>query len=833
MKVKIWGARGSTPAPLKPEAIREKIISAFLNVANLDEDQREILFSALSPLPALPVNTGVEVGQKIEATHQRRVVEHYLDRLSPLASTTAGGNTPCIQIQSGDDLFIIDAGSGIRDLGLELMNGPCGRGEGVIHLLFSHPHWDHIQGYPFFRPAFIPGNKIFIYGVHDIETALRRQQEAISFPISLDYMQATKTFVQLKPEETLTFGDLRIRNICNHHPGDAYSFRFEKGNKTFVYASDSSYPENVDLRPYLNFFADADLLIFDSQFTQRESDEKEDWGHSSSFMGVEMAQQAKVKNLLLFHYAPTYSDQDLEKILEDTLKFQNNQYPESIPVNVMIAQEGQTFDLTPPQTTQIAQVPGSKAAILTPSGIFDEHVAMDLREQLAAIAKDVWPSQLIIDMTRVEMLQVAGLRALVKLRKEHQSTPMALAGPTINVQQLIELAGYIDFFAIYPSVHVALNALKARETLNLPGQVLNNRYRIEAKIGDGRMGTVFKAVDMRDESPVAIKILSPSFSEGAIEQFLKQARQIINLIHPNIVDVYDCDEDRGISFMVEEYFEGSTLQDLVDQYKGSPLPFDTALSIAQAVTHALEYSHTRGVVHGDLKPENVLLADHTVKISDFGLGRLDGGKALINIDMPVSLASARYLAPEQMLGHPIDARTDLYTLGVILYEIFTGNAIFEDAESEGTDYHRSQSPTPPRQLNSRLSRSLEHLILKLLDKDPTKRYATARQVRNILNSMAFTGSCNAQPHSFTIEHWPPLVGRKNKLEQLTKLWAETKEGRGKLVLINGESGIGKTRLTQELAYTVNEGAILIGDCSKIEGSPPYLPFTNAIKTLKF
>jgi hypothetical protein len=143
------------------------------------------------------------------------------------------------------------------------------------------------------------------------------------------------------------------------------------------------------------------------------------------------------------------------------------------------------------------------------------------------------------------MLQVAGLRGLVKLRKEYQSTPTALAGPSLNVQQLIELAGYLDFFAIYPSVHTALNALKAIETLSLPGQVLKDRYKIEAKIGEGRLGTVFRAIDTLSNDPVAIKILSPSFSEAAIEQFLRQARQIVNLTHPNIVNVYDCDEDRG------------------------------------------------------------------------------------------------------------------------------------------------------------------------------------------------------------------------------------------------------------------------------------------------
>jgi anti-anti-sigma factor len=531
MKIKIWGTRGSVPAPIRPGAIREKVIAALQGLAKLETAAQAELLTALAEL-------GLNHDPDDPRHKQnRQLINRYLDRLSPLAATTAGGNTPCIEIQSGKDIFIIDAGTGIRDLGTELMNGPCGRGEGVLHLFFSHPHWDHIQGFPFFRPAFIPGNKIFMYGVHDMHSALRRQQEFISFPIPLDYMQATKTFIPIKPDEVLEFGDVRIRNMCNQHPGDSYSFRFEKGNKIFVYASDSSYPEGMDLRPYLNFFSEADLLIFDAQFTQRESDEKEDWGHSSSFVGVEMAQQAKVKNLLLYHYDPTYSDQDLEKILDDTLKFQQNQYPTAPPVNVMIAQEEQVFNLTPAQSTQIQQVPGSKASILKPIGIFDEYVAISLREKLNEMAGSNSPSQLIIDMSRVEMLQVAGLRGLVKLRKEHQSIPIALAALTNNARQLIELAGYLDFFAIYPSVHVALNALKARETLNLPGQVLKKRYRIESKIGEGRLGTVFMATDLQQHQPVAIKILSPSFSETAIEQFLQQARQIINLTHPNVVTV--------------------------------------------------------------------------------------------------------------------------------------------------------------------------------------------------------------------------------------------------------------------------------------------------------
>ncbi|RME99420.1 MAG: STAS domain-containing protein, partial [Chloroflexi bacterium] len=777
--------------------------------------QRDELLAALA---GPPVANETEGEDALDA--RRRAIDTYLNRLSPLAVGTAGGNTPCIEIQSGPDLFIIDAGTGIRDLGHHLMNGPCGHGEGVIHLFFSHPHWDHIQGFPFFRPAFIPGNKIYIYSVHDIETALRRQQEFISFPISLDYMQATKIFTRIAPNEVLDFGDLRIRNICNHHPGDAYSFRFEKGNKAFVYASDASYPDGKDMRPALNFFTDADLLIFDAQFTQRESDEKEDWGHSSSFVGMEMAQQAGVKNLVLFHPDPTYTDDDLQKILEDTLKFQQNQYPGAPPVQVMIAQEGQTFDLTPPQTAQVQKVPGSQAAILKPSGIFDEHVATQLREQLAELVKNDATAQVVIDMTEVEMLQVAGLRGLVKLRKEHQSIPMALAGPSINVQQLIELAGYLDFFAIYSSVHAALNALKTRETLHLPGQILKNRYKVEQKIGEGHLGTVFNATDLQQNSPVAIKILSPSFSDTAIEQFLRQARQIVNLHHPNIVDVYDCDADRGISFMAEELVDSQTLREKIDAAHG-PLPFKIAFSVAQSVIRALDYAHSHGVIHGDLKPKNILLAGNQVKISDFGLGWLEGGKALINIDVP--LQSARYLAPEQVQGRPIDTRTDLYIFGAILYEMFTGQSVFN-----GQEPSPGEGLTPPRRVNPNISQPLEHLMLKLLNKDPAQRCGSARQVRQILNSMALAGSRERHNHSFTIHRSPQLEGRQPLLEQIWALWQQARQGQGQVVLLTGHAGAGKTRLLQELVCNLNDAAVLLGAGQTADKYPPYAAFTSAL-----
>lgn len=826
MKVRIWGARGSIPSPLTPQAVREKLVVAMLGMAELDEAaQIELTSAILAQAQFAPIPN--QDWAQLQST-RRQVVENYLNQLSPLAGSTAGGNTPCIEIRSDNQLFIIDAGSGIRPLGLELMQGPWGRGEGTIHLFFSHPHWDHIQGFPFFRPAFVPGNKLFIYSVHDLEMALRRQQELPSFPVSLDYMQAEITFIRLEPGDVREFSDVRVRNIRNHHPGDSYSFRFEKGDKSFVYASDASFPEGTDLRPYLNFFAEADLLAFDSQFTQKESDEKEDWGHSSSFFGVEMAQKAKVKTLLLFHYDPTYTDNDLEKILADTQKFQQNQYPDSPQVKVLIAQEGQVFDLAPTRKTQVEQVPGSQAAILKPTGIFDEHVAAELREQFETVVEQDKPAQIIIDLSGVEMLEVAGLRALVKLRNDQRGIPMVLTGPSPNVQQLIELAGYLDFFAVYPSIHAALSSLQARESFNLPGQVIKNRYKVISKVGEGRLGTVFKAIDLVHNSEIAVKVLSPSFSEGAIERFLRQARQIVDLAHPNITTIYDCDVDRGISFMAQEFIEGQTLRHLLNETPDQPLPLHIALGIADNIARALEYAHPRDVVHGDLKPKNVMLADQ-VRINDFGLGRLESGRSLIDLNVPLVMASAHYLAPEQILGHPLDARTDLYALGVILYEMMTGRPPYQGSDQEILEQHLNKLPTPPREINPAVSQLLEHLILRLLDKDPNKRYATARQVRRILNTMSLINSGEIEKYPYSSESWPSLVGRQAELSLLLEAWERSQQGHGQLVMVTGEGGVGKTRLVEELVSSLEAATVLSGQCPRLPGCPPYTPFISAAR----
>lgn len=800
MKVKIWGARGSVPSPLRPEEVRAKIRHAILNLPDID-------------------------------TSDPTAVDAYLDELSPLEYGTAGGNTTCVEIQAGQETIIIDAGSGLRELGRTLMKGPCGRGEGTLHFLFSHPHWDHIQGFPFFVPALIPGNRIFIYSVHDLKWALEDQQRPLNFPISLSYMRATMEFISIRPQQPFSIGNVEINTIETVHPGKAYAYRLEDEYGTFVFASDAEYKEldEASLRPYLDFFKDADVLIFDAQFTLEEVWQKIDWGHSSALIGADLARMAGVRKLVLFHHDPTYSDAQLLDIRQRTIEYQA-QDSSRPPCEVVIAYEGLTFDLTPPGTVNLYQPSSGERVVLTPGGSFDELGVVGLEQQVAQFEKNGWPPHLIIDLSQTETLTIAGLKALISLRKEHPDTIIVLAGLSSKVQQVIELAGFLDFFAIYPTVEAAQEGLQAIETLNLPGQLIKNRYRIESRLSDSWQGAVFKATDTHQDQLVTVTVLSPSLGERAIDQFIHQARQIINLDHSNIVNVLDCDQDQGLAYIVEEFIVPQTLHDLLANTPGMPLAAEQARDISFSVVNALEYAHSRGVIHYTLSPRNIFLADG-LKLTNFGLGSLSQGRPLL--ERPMVLLETAYLAPEQILGQPPDARTDLYALGAMMYELFTGHPPFTGSDQEIMQAHLSQSPRPPRALNPQISRSLEYLILKLLSKNPDDRYATAHQISQILSSLIVSTDSNAGISAFLRADTKPLFDREDELEQIAALWQQVRQsGMAHLLVIQGETGMGKSKLVAEflLRHVVNQGyTAVMGQCD--EFGTPYTPYAEILATI--
>lgn len=311
MRITFWGVRGSIPSPLTAGEIRKKIFRALKRALEEGLDNSDAL-------------------------------EGFLDRLPHHVGATYGGNTPCVELNAGDELIVFDAGSGLKGLGTRLMEAEFGRGDGTCHLFLSHTHWDHIQGFPFFLPAFVKGNRICIYGADkDIRQRLSVQQDPRFFPVPLDSMAARLDFVSLSEGETVDIGDVSVSGIALNHPGGAFGYRAERGDTAVVYATDTEFMNmsEADLAKYVSFFSKADLLIFDSQYTLVEAFQKEDWGHSSSLKGVELAAAAQVDTLILFHHEPTYDDETLRDILRRTMKYAELQGSDGSPA-VLMAYEG-------------------------------------------------------------------------------------------------------------------------------------------------------------------------------------------------------------------------------------------------------------------------------------------------------------------------------------------------------------------------------------------------------------------------------------------------------------------------------------------------------------
>jgi phosphoribosyl 1,2-cyclic phosphodiesterase len=326
MQVRFWGVRGSLPSPATTGDLEACLLAVL---ARLGEETS-------------PPNLA-----------EPQAVRAWLQTLPAPLHILTGGNTTCVEMRTNaGDLFIIDAGSGIRGLGNQLMAEAFGQGAGHAHIFFSHYHWDHLQGWPFFRPVYKPGNRFDLYARHeDLHGHLRQQQQAPFFPpAAWDDMRADLHFHQLGPEPFhLCEGRVKISSIALDHPSRAYAYRFEADGHAFVFASDGAYHDLDEdaIRPYIEFYRDADLLLFDAQFTLSESYEKRTWGHSSAVIGVELACQAAVKRLALCHHDPNAGEDQLDHMLTVAQQYVTvlPVQPGAEPCQVMLAREGETIQL--------------------------------------------------------------------------------------------------------------------------------------------------------------------------------------------------------------------------------------------------------------------------------------------------------------------------------------------------------------------------------------------------------------------------------------------------------------------------------------------------------
>jgi eukaryotic-like serine/threonine-protein kinase len=264
------------------------------------------------------------------------------------------------------------------------------------------------------------------------------------------------------------------------------------------------------------------------------------------------------------------------------------------------------------------------------------------------------------------------------------------------------------------------------------GKVLANRYRIGERIGGGGMALVYRAEDLQLGRDVAVKVLRGQFGsdEDFIRRFRREAQNAASLSHPNVVQIYDVGQDQDQYYIVMELVEGKTLKALIQEQ--GPLPVTEAARIAMEVLAALSHAHANRIVHRDIKPHNILISkDGRVKVTDFGIARATTTDTVTHTGS--IMGSAHYFSPEQANGQPTGERSDIYSVGIVLYEMVTGVVPFQ-GESPITVAlkHIRDKPLPPSQRNSEVPLELDHIILRALEKEPEKRYPSASGMRNAL-----------------------------------------------------------------------------------------------------
>jgi predicted ATPase/predicted Ser/Thr protein kinase len=377
-----------------------------------------------------------------------------------------------------------------------------------------------------------------------------------------------------------------------------------------------------------------------------------------------------------------------------------------------------------------------------------------------------------------------------------------------EVESLLGYDSAAQSFMESPALEVQAMSIDAE--LPLVGQTLGH-YEVQLLLGVGGMGEVYLARDPRLDRFVALKILPPDllFDPDRLERFTREAKAASALNHPNVATVYDVGESGGVRFIAMEYVEGRTL---ADRIAGRPLPTSDIVDIAVQVADALDAAHEKGVTHRDIKPANLMLTPRgLVKVLDFGVAktmriedqrRLEAARASAETAVGVVIGSPQCMSPEQISGGEVDGRSDLFSLGVTLYEMATGCLPFAAATpSETMERILHAEPKPLAELNDAIAPELERIVARCLEKDVERRYQSARELladlRNVrqhtdarIAGLAMgEGRRNNVPAQLT-----SFVGRQHELEEVRRLLASTR-----LLTLTGAGGCGKTRLALQVA----------------------------------
>ena len=382
----------------------------------------------------------------------------------------------------------------------------------------------------------------------------------------------------------------------------------------------------------------------------------------------------------------------------------------------------------------------------------------------------------------------------------------------------------------------------------VPTAFAAGRYQVKRFLGEGGRKRVYLAHDTRLDRDVAFSLIkTEGLDASGLARVRREAQAMGRLgSHPHIVTVHDIgDEDRQ-PYIIQEFMEGGSVQDIVDQTPDHRLPIDQSLQIAAEVCQALQHAHDRGIIHRDVKPGNIWLTADPSASSGQAIARLGDFGLAVAIDLSrltqagMMVGTVAYMPPEQALGGKVDTRSDLYGLGATLYEMVCGRPPFSGHDPVAViSQHLNTPPVAPSFHNPSLPPALNALILKLLAKNPQDRSSSADEVLAALQTLrdqiqqgevvAAAEPAAAAPIGRVA--WGTFVGREREMEQLKERLTDAFSGLGSVVMVVGDAGIGKTRLLQEFAtYARLRGAqVLWGAAYEGEARLPYGPFAEALR----
>jgi len=375
----------------------------------------------------------------------------------------------------------------------------------------------------------------------------------------------------------------------------------------------------------------------------------------------------------------------------------------------------------------------------------------------------------------------------------------------------------------------------------MPESLAAGRYCVVRLLGEGARKRVYLVHDARLDRDVALALIKiEGLDDAGLARIRREAQAMGRLgDHPHIVTVHDIGEEGAQPFIVSQYMAGGSIDDLLRRAEGHRLPIAQCLRLGEELCQALDHAHARHVIHRDLKPGNVwLTAQGAAQLGDFGLA--------VAVDQPrltvegMMVGTVTYMPPEQALGRSVDARSDLYALGAMLYEMVTGRPPFlgDDAVSI-ISQHMNTPPVAPSWHNPELPRALEALILRLLAKAPEDRPESAAAVRQALQAISATtggpaATAGAMPERNPLDRLAGgvFVGREAELDELRAALEDALSGRGRLMMVVGEPGIGKTRTADEFSTyaRLRKAQVLWGRCYEGEGAPAYWPWVQSIRS---